>query len=341
MTRSSCGGFYTAGHRRGRLAARRHAHARGRPRSLGALTHLPRRRGYRPGRRATAAYAACAPTRAISRRRSWSSPAASGARASRGWPAPRPADAGRAPDDQRRAGAALRRHGRRDQVPDRARHGHQHVRAPARRRPGSRLVRAPGHPVDPDDIPSIAASKPCRRPRLPFTKEDFDPQMEQALELVPEILGDERVGIRYAINGLLSLTPDGNPILGETPEVKGLWSVAAVWIKEAPGYRQDRRRVDDDRRAGDRSARLRHRALLRPSAHRAAHPGPDGRGLSTRPTASSTRASSGQSNRERPAVARSTPASARSAPCSSRPPAGSGPTGTRPTGRCWTKYGDG
>ena len=59
--------------------------------------------------------------------------------------------------------------------------------------------------------------------------------MEQALEIVPDILGDERVGIRYAINGLLSLTPDGMPILGETPEVKGLWSCAAVWIKEAPG----------------------------------------------------------------------------------------------------------
>jgi len=59
--------------------------------------------------------------------------------------------------------------------------------------------------------------------------------MEQALELVPDILGDERVGVRYAINGLLSLTPDGNPILGETTEVKGLWSVAAVWIKEGPG----------------------------------------------------------------------------------------------------------
>ena len=59
--------------------------------------------------------------------------------------------------------------------------------------------------------------------------------MEQALELVPDILGDERVGIRHQINGLLSLTPDGMPILGETPEVKGLWAAAAVWIKEAPG----------------------------------------------------------------------------------------------------------
>jgi glycine cleavage system aminomethyltransferase T len=70
---------------------------------------------------------------------------------------------------------------------------------------------------------------------LPFTQEDFDPQLEDALELFPEIVGDESVGVKLAINGLLSLTPDGNPIIGETPEVKGLWSAAAIWIKEAPG----------------------------------------------------------------------------------------------------------
>ena len=52
---------------------------------------------------------------------------------------------------------------------------------------------------------------------------------------MPEIVGDESVGVKYAINGLLSLTADGLPVLGETPEVKGLWSVAAVWVKEGPG----------------------------------------------------------------------------------------------------------
>ena len=86
----------------------------------------------------------------------------------------------------------------------------------------------------PDDIPSIEASA-LSPTELPFTQDDFDPQMEQALELIPSILEDERVGIRYSINGLLSLTPDGMPILGETPEVAGLWSAAAIWIKEAPG----------------------------------------------------------------------------------------------------------
>jgi len=59
--------------------------------------------------------------------------------------------------------------------------------------------------------------------------------MEHALELMPEILEDERAGIRHAINGLLSLTPGGMPCIGET-EVKNLWSVAAIWIKEAPGF---------------------------------------------------------------------------------------------------------
>jgi glycine cleavage system aminomethyltransferase T len=87
---------------------------------------------------------------------------------------------------------------------------------------------------DPEDIPSIEQSK-LSPTEMPFTEDDFDPQLEQALELMPELLGDERAEIRYAINGLLSLTPDGYPILGESPEVKGLWSAAAVWIKEGPG----------------------------------------------------------------------------------------------------------
>jgi len=88
--------------------------------------------------------------------------------------------------------------------------------------------------VSPDDIPSIeeAVLSPTE---MPFTSDDFDPQLEKALELMPDLLGDERAGVRYAINGLISMTPDGHPVLGETPEVPGLWSVAASWIKEGPG----------------------------------------------------------------------------------------------------------
>ena len=71
---------------------------------------------------------------------------------------------------------------------------------------------------------------------LPFTDEDFDDQLEDALEIMGEIL--ETAEIRYAINGLLSLTPDAMPVLGETVEVRNLWSAAAVWIKEGPGIAQ-------------------------------------------------------------------------------------------------------
>ena len=86
----------------------------------------------------------------------------------------------------------------------------------------------------PEDIPSnaVAALSPTE---FPFTQVDFDLQDEHSLELMPSIIGDENVREKYAINGILSLTPDGMPILGETPEVKGLWSVAAVWVKEGPG----------------------------------------------------------------------------------------------------------
>ncbi|GJM42832.1 MAG: glycine cleavage system protein T [Ardenticatenaceae bacterium] len=89
--------------------------------------------------------------------------------------------------------------------------------------------------MDAKEIPSIEESA-MSPTELPFTEDDFEPQLEQALELMPEILGDETAGIRHAINGLLSLTPDGAPLIGETIEVKNLWSVAAIWIKEAPGF---------------------------------------------------------------------------------------------------------
>ncbi|MCP3989200.1 MAG: FAD-dependent oxidoreductase [Actinomycetia bacterium] len=86
----------------------------------------------------------------------------------------------------------------------------------------------------PDEIPSNeeAALSPTE---MPFTDDDFDPQMEQALELMGDILDDAE--IRYAINGLLSLTPDAMPVLGQT-EVENLWSAAAVWVKEGPGIAQ-------------------------------------------------------------------------------------------------------
>mgnify|MGYP001474023873 FL=1 len=102
---------------------------------------------------------------------------------------------------------------------------------------GSMEIGSYGHrPIfhHPDEIPSNeeAALSPTE---MPFTPDDFDPQMETAIELM-EMLGDAE--IKYAINGLLAMTPDTMPCLGETPEVRNLWSAAAVWVKEGPGMAQ-------------------------------------------------------------------------------------------------------
>ncbi|HZD22447.1 MAG TPA: FAD-dependent oxidoreductase [Acidimicrobiia bacterium] len=82
----------------------------------------------------------------------------------------------------------------------------------------------------PDTIPSIEEAR-LSPTELPLTQDDFDPQLEQAIELMP-FLGEAEM--RYGINGLLSLTPDAMPLVGET-EVRNLWSCAAIWIKEGPG----------------------------------------------------------------------------------------------------------
>ncbi|HTU31477.1 MAG TPA: FAD-dependent oxidoreductase, partial [Solirubrobacteraceae bacterium] len=84
-----------------------------------------------------------------------------------------------------------------------------------------------------DEIPSLKDAE-LSPTEMPFTEEDFAPQLAAAHGLMPEILEDPSVKQYYAINGVLSVTFDGLPLLGETPEVRGLWSAAAVWVREGP-----------------------------------------------------------------------------------------------------------
>ena len=173
---------------------------------------------------------------------------------------------------------------------------------------------------------------------MPFTEDDFDPQLEQALELMPELLGAEGAEIRYAINGLLSLTADGSPILGES-EVKGLWVSAAVWIKEGPGVG---RAVAEWMTHGHSEIDMHHSDIARFHPHETdprARPGPHQRGvhqdLRHRPPRRAVRAPTAASaGRRWPSRRR------RSARSSTRPSAGSGRGGTSPTPACVEKYGD-
>ncbi|GAA1177674.1 FAD-dependent oxidoreductase [Nesterenkonia xinjiangensis] len=91
---------------------------------------------------------------------------------------------------------------------------------------------------EPGEIPPLGAPGQASPTQMPFTERDFAPQLAHARQLYPELLGEhgrEGVEVTHSINGLLSLTADGSPLLGETAEVRGLWSAAAVWIKEGPG----------------------------------------------------------------------------------------------------------
>src|SRR6056297_573256 len=86
---------------------------------------------------------------------------------------------------------------------------------------------------DVDDVPSIDEA-PLSPTQPPLTDDAFEQSMADALELMPEVLDDPSAGIRHEIDGLLSEAPDGAPLLGPLQDVEGLWSCAAVWIKEAP-----------------------------------------------------------------------------------------------------------
>ena len=146
--------------------------------------------------------------------------------------------------------------------------------------------------VRPDDIPSLAEAE--RSPtELPFTGDDFVPQLGHAREVMGELLAGSEM--QYSVNGLLSLTPDTHQVLGETAEVEKLWSAAAVWIKEGPRQRAPDRGVDHLRLpAPVRPARLRHPPASTPTSAPNSTSAGAATSTSTRPTASCIRASSGR-----------------------------------------------
>src|SRR3546814_18944435 len=58
--------------------------------------------------------------------------------------------------------------------------------------------------------------------------------LERAMELTP-ILGELGYNEKHSFNGLLQVTTDGGPSIGESPDVRGLWYGVSVWIKDGPG----------------------------------------------------------------------------------------------------------
>ncbi len=66
----------------------------------------------------------------------------------------------------------------------------------------------------------------------PFTPDDFASAREEAGRLLPPLRDVELV---RAFNGLMSFTPDGFPLLGETAAARGLWLAQAIWVTHSGG----------------------------------------------------------------------------------------------------------
>ncbi len=75
--------------------------------------------------------------------------------------------------------------------------------------------------------------------RLSPSQRDLDIEqvmasLERAMELTP-ILAELGYDEKRSFNGLLQVTTDGGPSIGESQAVRGLWYAVAIWVKDGPG----------------------------------------------------------------------------------------------------------
>jgi glycine cleavage system T protein len=85
--------------------------------------------------------------------------------------------------------------------------------------------------IDPDEIRAFSQDED--EPAIEgFTEGDFHSAYEEAGRLLPPLAGVE---LRRAFNGLMSFTPDGFPLLGESAAARGLWLAQAIWVTHAGG----------------------------------------------------------------------------------------------------------
>lgn len=99
-------------------------------------------------------------------------------------------------------------------------------------------VGAYGHvpmPIDPADLCHPADPAVVAMPSvLEFTPDTFAESWAWAQAIVPALRGPG-IGVERGINGIFSFTPDGMPLLGESPDVAGFWLAEAVWITHSAG----------------------------------------------------------------------------------------------------------
>jgi glycine cleavage system T protein len=75
-------------------------------------------------------------------------------------------------------------------------------------------------------------AEPVRPAEVAFTPDDFASARSEAGRLLPAL---RDVEIVRAFNGLMSFTPDGFPLLGESAAARRLWLAQAIWVTHAGG----------------------------------------------------------------------------------------------------------
>jgi len=87
--------------------------------------------------------------------------------------------------------------------------------------------------VHPRDLPEKGEThwSPSQRD---LEMEQIIEPLERAIELTP-ILAELGYKDDHSFNGLLQVTADGGPSIGESPECRGLWYAVSVWVKDGPG----------------------------------------------------------------------------------------------------------
>ena len=121
--------------------------------------------------------------------------------------------------------------------------------------------------VDPDDIVSHeeAETTPAL---MKFTPQHFKAAHADAIDLLPPL---RDVDLPYRINGMFSFTPDGMPLMGESPAVRGFWVAEAVWIHTRRRCGQGDCRVDGRRGCHGRPARSGPEPLSGARSHEIVH----------------------------------------------------------------------
>ncbi|GJJ17498.1 sarcosine dehydrogenase [Mycolicibacterium mageritense] len=87
-------------------------------------------------------------------------------------------------------------------------------------------------PVDMNELPDGEISADAMPSMLQFTEEDFAPAWEQSHKLLPCL---QTAKVESGFNGIFSFTPDGGPLIGESPDVSGFWIAEAVWVTHSAG----------------------------------------------------------------------------------------------------------